>query len=202
MNYKGVLLEHCQQNKRDLPEFKFVEHTINGIKNYSCNIMFNSMIYKGDIFPNKKMAQQDTSKKLLENLGHLDLMDYTTYTPGMPEDIHTVYMVDGENMPKLVDHMIYSPSVQIYIYFSKHHPLVDKTVKSFVIKSVSPCTRNDGCDIYMTMDIMNMPSRYPNLKYIYICTGDKFASAVVDNFSEFFPNIRVGHEGNIKSLGY
>jgi hypothetical protein len=103
-------------------------------------------------------------------------------------------MIDTENLPKIVSSIKSFPHRQIIAYLSKNHHLVESTFPKHVIQRVSPSTRPDGCDILMAMDCMNLPAEFPKLSEIWIMSRDKFASAVVDNFNVFFPDIKVFHE--------
>jgi len=123
--------------------------------------------------------------------------DIILYQFADPENVKDIVMIDGENLPNIVENFDYNPNRQVFLYCSKHHHLCEKKLKPHIILKISPCTRPDGCDNFMVMDIIEMPKNYINVKKITIFTKDKFASCIVDNFYSFYPNIHVVHECRI-----
>ena len=114
-----------------------------------------------------------------------------------PAMVKSVVMIDGENLPTIVSEVPVDDTQQIFIYFSKNHALARNNYGENISHSISPSTRQDGCDIFMAMDVMYMPRRYPNLEKITIYSRDKFASAVVDNIEYFFPSVKAYHDAHI-----
>lgn len=123
------------------------------------------------------------------------LREDVVYLHPAPSDVKHIMMIDGENLQKLVDKIPPKQGRQVILYLSKHHPLAVRDVATHVIKKIAPCTRQDGCDIFMTMDIINLAREYPNVRQITIYSRDKFAAAVADNAPSFFGSkILVNHD--------
>jgi len=204
MNYKGQLNEYAQKNNYPLPIYntKMIS-SVDHKPIFETVLIFNG--HEFDINGHgtcKKEAEQECAKKVLGKLGNQTQMykndcrqTYNgSYSLPNPTNIQEIIMIDGENLQKSIDRIPYSSHRQIIFYLSRTHHLVESTVPEHVIKRISPSTRSDGCDIYMAMDTVNIPKDFPNVKRIYILTRDKFASAVVDNFILFYPDLKISHD--------
>lgn len=213
-NWKGLLNELTQKQRLKAPEYGTIkvggdDHcpTFKSI----CRVGFINRSGQGT---NKKEAEQNAAYNVYEcfalgklgGMGESELVDInesssnekTEYEDekviANKKDIEEVVIIDGENLPKVIDTIPYNDKRQIIIYFSKNHHLVGYKEPKYVIKRISPCTRIDGCDIYMAMDTMTIKEEFPNAKKIIIMSRDKFASAVADNFPSFFSGINVTHK--------
>ncbi len=196
MNYKGLLNEYFQKNGLESIIYNNIKQGCDHLPIFKVTVNYNNQIFISENQPNKRLAEHDVAKQILDyiNINNTNnIVPNTTYIQN-PSEIISVFMIDGENLHTLVDTIKFDMNIKIYVYYSKNHSLIDKVVPSYITKCISPSTRNDGCDIYMSMDVMNMPNIFPNIRKIYIFSRDKFASAVVDNFPIFFPNIQIFHE--------
>jgi hypothetical protein len=182
-NYKSKLFELCMKNSLSMPIYEYDKIGLDHKPSFKSILKLGEHMVESSYCASKSLADQESSKLMLDKL--TSTVDNYILEP---HSIKIIIMIDGENIHSIPN---YTSNTQIYYYVSKLSPLVNKDLPSYIIKCISPSTRSDGCDIYMTMDIMNMPYRYPNLEKIYIVSRDKFAGCVVDNFPAFFRNITI-----------
>jgi len=219
-NWKGKLQEFGQQRGWQLP--KYITSRVDGEDHrpvFRTELKFYGCVFK-ETGGSKKESEQNAAKRMFEYMdsafgasylssNEISDPEYDSEEQELKredvdqqdvESITHVMMIDGENLQTLVHEIRPTEGVQLIVYFSKHHHLARTKYKRHVIKRVSPCTRADGCDIYMAMDIMTMPSEYPNLREITVFSRDKFAAAVADNAPAFWgsdiwgSDIHVHHE--------
>lgn len=105
-----------------------------------------------------------------------------------------VVMIDGETLPNIVSEVIPDGDQQICLYFNKLHVKAKTNFGENISHSLSPSTRKGGCEIFMAMDAMNMPLKYPNLQELHIYSRNNSISALCDNFKYYYPSIKVMHE--------
>lgn len=205
MNHKGLLNELCQKKGWNTPSY---ETKRTGGQDHQP--VFTSVVTVGDMtssLPGRgstiKEAEQESAFIFLSSLNGEKIERVsnpdrkTIHIKPVPFDVKHVMMIDGENLQKLVDKIPPERERQVIVYYSKHHPLANRTVANHVIKKIAPCTRADGCDIFMSMDTTRIPYDYPNVEKITIFSRDKFAGAVADNAPAFFGSkIIVDHDVN------
>lgn len=213
VNYKGKLNEYCQKEKWGSPHYDTVK--IGELHNTSLFVstitLRDGTVVSGNQASSKKLAEQYAASEalyLLSSFSEIESFETSPLLfpmlnqiqpdamvlPPCPFDVTEIAMIDAENLPNLVKEMKYNSHLQIIAYYSKNHHMAYIELPNHIEKKLSPCTRSDGCDIFMAMDIMNLPYEYNNLKKIVIYSRDKFAAAVADNFNTFFPEIEIRHE--------
>jgi hypothetical protein len=208
-NYKGSLNVFAQKRGWEPPKY-VTTRTGDGPDHepvFECTVSVHGMISRENKGPSKKKAEQKAARSLYRALNSERSMYRSSEKVQIPErdcpiplenEVKEVVMIDGENLQKLVEQIPYVPSRQIIVYFSKNHHMAEYKEPGYVLKRISPCTRSDGCDIFMAMDIMTINSQFPNVNQIIIMSRDKFASAVADNYMAFWNGVEVVHEATWK----
>ena len=143
MNFKGKLNELYPQ---DPPQYETKVAGDPHNPRFSSRITHHGVILAvSDQASSKKAAEQQAAKIALERLtgGKAAL----SRTP--PARVTRVLMIDGENLQKLVHEIPRQENTQVFVYFSKNHHLARVNVPEYATRVISPCTRTDGCDIFL-----------------------------------------------------
>jgi hypothetical protein len=216
MNYKALLNQYCQKHQIALTYDTRRNGGQDHIPSFTSKVKMQEYAFISDPAPSKKDAEQFVAEVVYKFLVPAvspstctsgtcspeactsvtcpSTRSTCTLSPPNPDEVTTVWMIDGENLPNLYKQIEHDRTRQVIVYLSRGHPLVQKDLPSYMIKRVSNSTRPDGCDILLTMEVSQIPTKYPNVETINIYTKDRFASAIVDNASDILGDkIKVLH---------
>lgn len=92
----------------------------------------------------------------------------------------SVVLIDGENMPKIVNQFIeHTRGFVVYFFVGEHHHNANMQCPDSVIKVLSPSTRRDGTDTCIQVYVGNFLAQEKFDNY-YIVSRDNFAAALAD----------------------
>jgi hypothetical protein len=92
----------------------------------------------------------------------------------------SVILIDGENMPKIVNQFLkHTVGFTIYMFVGEHHHSADVQYPTPVIKVLSPSTHKNGTDTCMQVHVGHFLSQQMFSHY-FIVTRDNFGAALVD----------------------
>src|SRR5690606_2609736 len=91
----------------------------------------------------------------------------------------TVFLIDLENMPKIIEELNENKYMDIFIFVGEHHNLVKKEYKLKSTKIISPSSRKDGTDTCMQVYVGFLLNENKYDTYL-IATKDHYGFALAD----------------------